>query len=190
MTSVPMLSAPITSSRIILIAALVASSRVIGNAGKLPWHIPEDLQRFKRLTSGHAIIMGRKTWELGLNKKALPNRLNLVVTGSPQRYQQHPSTPPGLSFVDSLHAALEQAQCHSKVFIIGGASVYAQTLNWADGLELTLIESHYDGDARFPEWEHLVGDRFCLIAQDHHPGYRFERYIKCSDLPAASPYTR
>lgn len=174
--------------QIIVIAALSASNRVIGNAGKLPWHIPQDLQRFKRLTSGHAIIMGRKTWEVGLDKRVLPNRLNLVVTSSPQHYHKEQLAVPHLHFVSSIAAALKQAESYSKAFIIGGESIYAQALDWADCLELTLVDATYVGDAVFPQWEHLVGDRFCLIHQDVHPGYRFETYVKCSDLLAASTY--
>jgi dihydrofolate reductase len=175
---------------IIMIAALAASNRVIGNHGKLPWHIPEDLQRFKQLTTGHAVIMGRKTWEFGLNKRALPNRLNVVISSSPECYQAHAThesetaTVTQLDFVGSIEAALHKTQLFQKVFIIGGASIYAQMLDQVDRLELTLIDGEFVGDAHFPDWQTQMSlsevsttrTGFQLIERSVHPGFRFETY--------------
>lgn len=131
-------------ARIHLIAA-VASNRVIGAAGRLPWHLPEDMKHFKALTSGHPVIMGRRTWEsLG---KALPGRENIVVTRN-RDYEA-----PGASIASSLAAALALCADAPTAFIIGGGELYAEALKCADVLELTEIQRAFDGDARFPEFD-------------------------------------
>jgi len=131
-------------ARLHLIAA-IASNRVIGAAGKLPWHLPEDLKHFKALTSGHPVIMGRRTWEsLG---KALPGRENIVVTRN-RDYEA-----PGASIASSLAAALALCADAPTAFIIGGSQLYAEALGCADALELTEIQCAFDGDARFPDFD-------------------------------------
>jgi dihydrofolate reductase len=126
-----------------LIAAL-ASNGVIGRENKMPWHLPEDLKRFKALTTGHPIIMGRKTFEsLG---KPLPGRTNIVVSRA--------SKGPG--FVPSLEAAFEAALAapgSDEIFVIGGAQIYEAALPRADRLYLTLLDDVVDGDAFFPSWD-------------------------------------
>ncbi|MDJ0704026.1 MAG: dihydrofolate reductase [Leptolyngbyaceae cyanobacterium MO_188.B28] len=163
---------------IIIIAALAEANRVIGKNGQLPWRIPEDSQRFKRLTSGYAVIMGRKTWEFDLQKKPLLERHNIIVSSSPQPNIAAESTSahPHLSFVASLQDGLTQANESKKVFIMGGARLYAEGLTLADTLELTLVAGDFEGDTFFPEYDHLVGTQFELVKVESHPGFRFETY--------------
>ena len=130
--------------RIYLVAA-VARNGVIGAAGKLPWHLPEDLQHFKKLTLNHPVIMGRRTWEsLG---KPLPGRDNIVITRKPGY------AAPGASVAASLEAAIALCTGEPLAFVIGGAEIYAAALPLADGLVLTEIQQDFEGDTRFPQWD-------------------------------------
>jgi dihydrofolate reductase len=139
---------PKTALKISLIAAL-ADEGVIGNQGKIPWHISEDLKRFKQKTMGHAVIMGRKTFEsiLASLGRPLPGRKNVVVT------RRADFTSEGVAVFHDIKAALEhcRAQGEQSVFIIGGGEIYQQTIDWADELLLTLIHQPIQGDTRFPE---------------------------------------
>lgn len=126
------------------LALLVAMSRnrVIGRNGRLPWHLSEDLQRFKRLTLGHCVIMGRKTFEsIG---KPLPGRDNIVVTRNPAY------APTGVTVVHALEAAVAHCGNAEKIFVIGGAEIFEQALPLADTLYMTLIEHEIEGDTFFP----------------------------------------
>ena len=130
--------------RVYLIAA-VARNRVIGANGKLPWHLPEDLKHFRKLTLGHPVIMGRRTWEsLG---KPLPGRENIVISRKPG-YQA-----PGASVAATLEGAVALCSGETLAFVIGGAEIYAAALPLADGLVLTEIDEDYEGDTRFPHWD-------------------------------------
>src|SRR5438128_6305429 len=132
----------------IYLVAAVAANGVIGRDGQLPWHLPEDLKHFKRLTLGHPIIMGRRTWEsLG---KALPGRDNIVVT------RTSGYTAPGAHVVSSLAAALALCGHHTVVFVIGGQRLFAESLDVADGLELTEIFRDYQGDTWFPSFDRTM----------------------------------
>jgi dihydrofolate reductase len=120
----------------------MARNRGIGLRGALPWHVPEDLKRFKALTMGHAIIMGRKTHvSIG---KALPGRQNVVITRSPAVYA-------GCDTVSSLERALELTAQDELPFIIGGAQLYAEALPKVTHLFLTEIDRDVEADAFFPE---------------------------------------
>ncbi len=128
---------------IILIAA-VAKNGVIGRNSALPWHLPEDLKHFKTLTTGHAVIMGRKTWEsLPPKFRPLPNRRNIVVTRNPAYRAE------GAEVVTGLDEAMKVG-AGGTAFIIGGAQLYTHALPYAQGLELTEIDAEVDGDAHFP----------------------------------------
>ena len=130
--------------RIAVIAA-VARNGVIGVDNRLPWRLPEDLRRFRALTTGHAVIMGRRTWEaIG---KPLPGRQNLVVTRG-----DHPLVP-DVEFAPSLDAALSRVSLPEPVFVIGGEALYRDALPRADLLYLTEIEREFAGDARFPGFD-------------------------------------
>lgn len=158
---------------IVLIAAIAEKNRLIGREGQLPWAISEDLKRFKKLTIGHCVIMGRRTFESILQRlgKPLPERRQLVLTAN-KTFPDYPEVETFASFAEALGAAAGAA----KVFIIGGESVFAEALPLADRLELTIVEGDYEGDAFFPEYEHLLGTEFGLVAQGQREGYRFETY--------------
>ncbi|MET0405976.1 MAG: dihydrofolate reductase [Cystobacter sp.] len=136
----------------------MASNRCIGRDNTLPWRLAEDLQRFKRLTLGHTLLMGRKTYEsIG---RPLPGRTTLVVTRQPDW-----AAPPGVEVAHSLDEALQRAR-GDEVFIAGGAQLYAQTLDRVSRLYLTRIERAYEGDTFFPEVD-LSGWR--LVEEDARP---------------------
>jgi dihydrofolate reductase len=127
-----------------LVVAL-ARNRVIGAGNRLPWRLPEDLRRFKRLTMGAPVILGRKTHEsIG---RALPGRRNIVVTRRPDARWE------GCEVAGSLEAALALAGDAPEVFVIGGAELYRLALPRADRLYLTLIDADYDGDTFFPDFD-------------------------------------
>jgi dihydrofolate reductase len=127
------------------LVAAVAKNGVIGDSNALPWHLPEDLKHFKQLTSGHAVIMGRKTWEsLPLRFRPLPGRLNIVLTRDPSYVAT------GASVVHTLQEALKVG-AGGTAFIIGGAELYAHALPLAERLELTEIDRDFPGDVFFPE---------------------------------------
>lgn len=128
----------------ISIIAAVAENGVIGDKNALLWHISEDLKYFKTVTSGHPVVMGRKTWEsLG---RPLPNRTNVVVTRQALAFE-------GARTVHSLAEAVALFPENEEVFVIGGAQIYAEALTAADRLYLTRVGHSYEGDARFPEWD-------------------------------------
>lgn len=129
--------------RRLAIIAAVARNGVIGSGNRLPWHLPEDLQHFKRLTMGHHLVMGRKTYDsIG---RPLPGRTTIILTRQPG-YRAD-----GCLTAGSLAEALALCGTDPEVFIVGGAELYAQTLPLADRLYLTLIEADFAGDACFPE---------------------------------------
>lgn len=135
--------------RLALIAAMTRN-RVIGRHNSLPWRLPADMRRFRELTTGHPVLMGRKTFEsLG---RPLPNRTNIVMT-SDSSY-----APQGCLIAHSLDQGLNMGNAHlsqdnPEIFIIGGENLYTQALAHADRLYLTQIETQIDGDAWFPKFE-------------------------------------
>lgn len=130
----------------------IGRNRVIGKANVLLWHIPEDLKRFKALTVGHPVIMGRKTFDsiVGMIGKPLPGRTNIVITRDSAWAHE------GVVSAQSVEEALEKAARldRSEVFVIGGAQIYAAALEKTDRLYLTLIDDEKAGDAYFPPYEH------------------------------------
>jgi dihydrofolate reductase len=139
------------------LVAAVASNGVIGREGQLPWHLPEDLKHFKRLTLGHPVIMGRRTWEsLG---RPLPGRDNIVVTRQPGY------DAPGAAVASSLDAALALSVGESVVFVIGGQQLFAESLRLAAGLVLTEIYRDYEGDTWFPPYDR---SRWRESQREHH----------------------
>jgi dihydrofolate reductase len=133
-----------TGPRVYLVAA-VAANGIIGAGGKLPWHIPEELKHFKRLTLGHPVIMGRRTWES--LKGPLPGRENIVVTRS-AGYDA-----PGAAVANSLSGALALCAGEPVAFVIGGTQLFKEALPLADGMVLTEIQRDYEGDTWFPAWQ-------------------------------------
>ena len=158
--------------KIFLIAAL-DRNRVIGRDGKLPWHISEDLKRFKRLTKGHVVLMGRKTYEsLG---KPLPDRRNIVLSSR---------AIPDVESYRSLAEALRALKDENTVFIIGGGEVFRQALPIVDGLHLTIVDGKHEGDTFFPEYEHLIGTTFVITGKEDHEGYSFVDYMRLGRTPS------
>jgi dihydrofolate reductase len=154
------------------LALIVAISEdgTIGNEGKIPWHIREDLQRFKRLTMGHPIIMGRRTYEaIG---KPLPGRTNIVLTQN-----LNFTAPPGVLTFPSLDAALDHCrrQNEQSVFIIGGSKVYQAALPLADKLFVTEVHRRVDGDTKFPNYNRR---EWIEIAREDGPEYSFVEYAR------------
>lgn len=130
-----------------LLSLIVAmdENRVIGHDNALPWCLPADLAHFKRMTMGKPVVMGRKTHEsIG---RPLPGRRNLVVTSNPDY------DAPGCEVVAGIDAALTACEDAKEVMLIGGATLYAQTLARADRLYVTLIHHEFDGDTWFPEFD-------------------------------------
>lgn len=128
----------------VTIIAAIANNNVLGKDNQLIWHIPADLKRFKKETSGHHIIMGRKTFEsLG---RALPNRVNVIIS----RNLNYPA-PGGCIVVSSLEEALEVAKNDTTPFIIGGAQIYSEAIKIADKLDITHVYHDFEGDVFFPE---------------------------------------
>lgn len=132
------------SPKIYLVAA-VASNGIIGRNGQLPWHLPEDLKHFKRLTLGHPVIMGRRTWES--LRGPLPGRDNIVVT------TRAGYDAPGAAVASSLEGALALCAGENVAFVIGGSRLFAESLPIAAGLVMTEIRRDYEGDTWFPEYD-------------------------------------
>ena len=127
---------------IISIIAAIGDNRALGKDGKLPWHLPADFARFKTLTRGHTVIMGRKTYEsIG---RPLPERTNIVIT------RDEAYTAPGCIVVHSFDDALVKA-IGDEVFVIGGAQVYAEAIPHADRLYITHVHGSFEADTFFPE---------------------------------------
>lgn len=160
------------------IIAAIARNRAIGKDNTLPWHISEDLQRFKRLTTGHTVLMGRKTYDsIG---KPLSGRRNVVVSRSPLKR---------VETYTSLDAALGALADQERVFVIGGGEVYAQVLERADELFLTIVDREVDADTFFPPFEHLLGKVFQLVNRELRDGYSFEEYTRISGSTPVVPRT-
>lgn len=142
-TSVQLPASTETSKKITIIAA-AGEDNAIGKDQELIWYLKDDLQRFKTLTSGHHIIMGRITYES--LKMTLPNRKHIVITR-----QAHYKVPEGVIVVNNLSDAVEAAKADDQPFIIGGGEIYNQAMNVADRIELTRVHHKFDGDTFFPE---------------------------------------
>nr|WP_276539150.1 type 3 dihydrofolate reductase [Pseudoalteromonas agarivorans] len=125
--------------------AAMANNRVIGLDNKMPWHLPADLQHFKKVTTGKPVVMGRKTFEsIG---RPLPGRRNIIITRNSQYSAQ------GIETVTTPEAALELVKAEEEVMIIGGGNIYQQFLPSADRLYLTFIDLEVEGDTQFPDYK-------------------------------------
>ena len=148
---------PMATTSLLTMIAAAAENNALGKDNDLIWHISEDLKRFKRLTSGHAIIMGRKTFES--MPKALPNRTNIVLTNK-KDYQ-----PEGATVVHSLEDALALVKDDSQPFIIGGGEIYRLFMPYCDRIELTRVHQNFKADVFFPEidlnrWKEIARENF------------------------------
>lgn len=151
--------------------AALAKNNVIGADGDLPWNIPEDMKFFREKTSGHMILMGRKTFESF--PKPLKNRLHIVIT----RQKNYP-VPDGVEVFANIDEAFKFCKTKTtdwpeEVFIIGGGEIYQQTLSQSDRLYLTLIDQEYLGDTKYPNYE----DQFILAEKEDH--FEPQQYSFC-----------
>ena len=151
-----------------------ASNGVIGHNNQLPWHLPEDLAHFKRLTHGWPVIMGRKTWDsLPPRFRPLPGRTNIVVT------RQAGWQAPGASVANSLQGAIAQCGEVVQAWVIGGAQIYAAAEPLASRIEVTQIAQDFEGDAFAPQ----LGTQWVVTARENHVssgglGFSFITYNK------------
>ena len=154
----------------IALIAAVSDNNCIGKNGSLPWNIPEDMKRFKEITRSKIVIMGRKTWESIPEKfRPLPHRLNVVIT----RQIDYP-LPVGVERYNSIDEALTR-HAADEVMVIGGAEIYAQTIDRADTLYITRIHQHVDGDAFFPA---IDLHHWHEASREDHPEFSFLTYTK------------
>lgn len=149
-----------------VIVAAVGRNGVIGVDGRLPWRIPEDLARFKQITMGHSLIMGRSTFEsIG---RPLPGRANIVLS------RRTDWSDDGVEVADSLDSALNSAVSRGHdAYVVGGAEVYRLALDVADRLELTEVDAEPEGDTWFPD---VDWSRWSEVERIEHPGFSFVTY--------------
>ncbi len=153
---------------IVSLIVAIDKNRGIGKDNQLPWHLPEDLKNFKRITTGHHLLLGRKTYEsIG---RPLPKRTMLVLTSNPRDNQE------SVFYFNEIHKAIEFAQNagESEIYIIGGPKIYEQTLGLADRLYLTEVDTNVDADAFFPkfnkdQWESLEETQFPVADNNPYP---------------------
>ncbi len=143
---------------IVSLIAAMAENRVIGRDGGLPWRLPDDLKRFKRLTIDHTVIMGRKTFDEV--KQPLANRRNVVISRNPA------FRPLGVTVVPTLAEALALGATESEVFVIGGGEIYRMALSRADRIYLTVVHAVVEGDTFFPPFDESA---WVLETETHHP---------------------
>jgi dihydrofolate reductase len=149
----------------VTLIAAVARNGVIGVDGDLPWRLPEDLRRFKALTLGGTLVMGRKTYEsIG---RPLPGRTTIVVTRQADWHAD------GVTVAHSLEDAL--ALVEGDAWVAGGGEVYAAALPYADRLEITEVDLEPDGDAFFPEWDRSLWRE---VGHEEHDGYAFATFTR------------
>ena len=158
---------------IVMIAA-VAENNALGKNNELVWHLPNDFKRFKTLTSGHHIIMGRKTFESF--SKPLPNRTHIVIS------RQEDYQPEGCIVVDSMEKAIEICPKNETTYIIGGGEIYVLGLPFTDKIEITRVHESFNADAFFPEinleeWEKTISE-FNTKDEKHLFDYSYDTYLR------------
>lgn len=164
-------------SKISIIAA-VADNYAIGKSNNLPWHLPADLKHFRQLTTGHAVVMGKRTYE-SLPNGPLPNRRNIILTSIMSE-----GVNKGYFEADSLEDAVYLCEHEEEVFIIGGATVYAQCIHKVDTMYITWVHHEFTADTFFPnidleEWEELSREKF-LADEKNLYSYSFVEYKRKS----------
>ncbi|MHB9055267.1 MAG: dihydrofolate reductase [Paludibacteraceae bacterium] len=163
-------------SKVSIIAA-VADNYAIGKNNKLLWHLPADLKHFKEMTSGHAVVMGKRTFE-SLPNGPLPNRKNIVLTSIPEgNYSKYYEAV-------SLHDAIDLCEKEDEIFIIGGATIFKQAMTFpgVDTMYITWVHADFQADAFFPKfdqdsWEQVKCERHEADEKNPHP-YSFCEYIR------------
>ncbi|HEY0045363.1 MAG TPA: dihydrofolate reductase [Flavobacterium sp.] len=162
----------------VTLIAAAAENNALGKDGDLPWHLPDDFRRFKAVTTGHHIIMGRKTLES--LPKLLPNRTHVVIT------RQHNYNCDDCIVVGSLQEALNAAPQDQEVFIIGGGEIFVMALEKADKIDLTRVHANIEADAFFPEinnseWQ-LEKEEFHPKDEKHQFDFTFQTFTRKSAL--------
>ena len=161
------------------IIVAMSKNRVIGKDNKIPWHLSEDLKRFKKITMGHPIIMGRKTYEsIG---RPLPGRENIVITRNPKFKAE------GITVVHSLEDAVRGKDPNEELFIIGGAEIYKSALPQVEKLYMTRIEKDFEGDAFFPELDsekdfEVIEESQKFISEKNQLPYRFMTFQRIGGI--------
>lgn len=164
-----------------LISIIVAmgQNRVIGKNGQLPWHLPTDLQRFKRLTMGHPLLMGRRTFEsIG---RPLSGRKTIILSRNPN------FRAAGCDVVTDIETALQLASSAEELFICGGAEIYQQSLPLTERIYLTRLDFDPDGDTVFPELPRNSFETICTRQFKDNVDYQFSILQRCETLKALSP---
>ena len=141
----------------ITMIAAAAENNALGKDNELVWHLPDDFKRFKRLTSGHHIIMGRKTFESF--PKLLPDRTHVIIT------RKNDYNPEGAIVVNSLEEALRVSKLDEQPFIIGGGEIYKMGMDTAERIELTRVHGEFDADTYFPE---IDEDKWVVVKEQFH----------------------
>jgi dihydrofolate reductase len=141
----------------ITIIAAAGENNSLGKDNDLVWHLPDDFKRFKELTSGNYILMGRKTFETF--PKPLPNRKHLIITR-----QDNYSVPENCFVFDAIQSAIDFTD-NQDIWIIGGGEIYKQSMEIADRIELTRVHSEFEADTFFPE----IGEEWKLVSEEYHP---------------------
>ncbi|HCR48261.1 MAG TPA: dihydrofolate reductase [Bacteroidetes bacterium] len=158
---------------LVLIAA-VAENLAIGRGLELPWHIPEDLRRFKAITSEHPLLMGRVTFDSLVHQFGRPliGRPHLVVSRSPDLQYRFEN----VHTFQTIEAAINTFHANKTIFVCGGSSIYTALLEECDRLEITHVHKSPDADVFFPEYRHLIGKIYTLEQEQHHDGFTFASY--------------
>lgn len=159
----------------ITLIAAVTNNSVIGKDNDLVWRNPEDMKHFRELTTGHTVLMGRKSWESIPEKyRPLPKRLNVVITR-----QANYALPQGVRVYSSVQQALTQLNADGDVYVIGGGEIYAAAMPFADTLEITHVDIDAEGTVYFPPIDPLLWE---IVSTDQRFGFRFVRYNRRTTL--------
>ena len=144
--------------------------RVIGKDNKLPWDIPEDLERFRAFTKGQVVIMGRKTWEsLPEERRPLPNRINIMISSTLEQAR-------GFYVFPTLKDGIEKAKEFEKeIYIIGGSGIFREGIEFADKMYLSFIKKEYEGDTFFPEFDEKEWN---IARKEEHKEFEFVEYVR------------
>lgn len=158
----------------ITLIAAAAENNALGKDNQLIWHLPDDFKRFKEITSGHYIVMGRKTFESF--PKPLPNRTHVIITRQENYISQ------GCIVVNSVEKAIEACPIAEEIFVIGGAEIYQQSIDFADKIELTRVHDTFEADAYFPvinlnQWK-LVFEEYHPKDEKHKIDFTFQTFLK------------
>ena len=149
----------------ITIIAAAGENNSLGKDNDLVWYLPDDFKRFKELTSGNYILMGRKTFETF--PKPLPNRKHLIITR-----QEDYQVPENCFVFDSIQSASDKVLSDNDIWIIGGGEIYKQSMGIADRIELTRVHSDFEADTFFPE----IGEEWELVSEEYHPSDERHKY--------------